>query len=139
MKEASGNIAQIAEVCASVPENFQVFSGDDAVTLAVIGLGGAGIVSVVSNEIPAEMAAMTHAALSNKWQTARMLFKKYLPLMQANFLESNPCPAKAVLAMMGHIEEVLRLPLVPVRKETRVKLEQVATELGLLQPHPVVR
>jgi 4-hydroxy-tetrahydrodipicolinate synthase len=136
VKEASGNIAQIAEVCASVPEHFSVFSGDDAVTLAVIGLGGVGIVSVVSNEIPAEMARMTRAALSNKWDTARVLFKKYLPLMQGNFLESNPSPAKAVLAMMGRIEEVLRLPLVPVRKDTRVKLEKIVAEIGLLQAHP---
>lgn len=139
VKEASGNIAQIAEVCASVPEDFLVFSGDDAVTLAVIGLGGAGIVSVVSNEIPVEMAAMTHAALATQWPTARQLFKKYLPLMQANFLESNPCPAKAILAMMGRIEEILRLPLVPVRNETRAKLEKVAAGVGLLQPHPSVR
>lgn len=139
VKEASGNIAQIADVCASVPGSFQVFSGDDAITLAVVALGGAGIVSVASNEIPAEISAMTHAALSNKWQTARMLFKKYLPLMQANFFESNPCPAKAILAMMGRIEEVLRLPLVPVRKETRAKLEKVVAELGLLQPHPAVQ
>jgi 4-hydroxy-tetrahydrodipicolinate synthase len=133
VKEASGNISQIAEVCASVPEDFLVFSGDDAITLAVIGLGGAGIVSVASNEIPAEMARMTRAALANKWDTARLLFKKYLPLMQANFLESNPSPAKAVLAMMGRMEETVRLPLVPVRTETRAKLEKIAAEVGLLQ------
>lgn len=133
VKEASGNIAQIAEVCASVPEDFLVFSGDDAVTLAVIGLGGVGIVSVASNEIPAEMTRMTRAALSNKWDTARLLFKKYLPLMQANFLESNPSPVKAVLSMMGRIEETLRLPLVPVRNDTRAKLEKIAAEVGLLQ------
>jgi len=101
VKEASGNISQIAEVCATVPEDFLVFSGDDAVTLAVIGLGGVGIISVVSNEIPAEMARLTQAALANEWDAARLLFRKYLPLMQANFIESNPGPAKAVLAMMG--------------------------------------
>jgi len=139
VKEASGNISQIAEVCASVPEGFLVFSGDDAITLAVIGLGGAGIVSVVSNEIPAEMARMTQAALSTKWDTARLIFRKYLPLMQANFIESNPGPAKAVLAMMGRIEEVYRLPLVPMKKETRAKLEKVATEVGLLQTQPASR
>jgi 4-hydroxy-tetrahydrodipicolinate synthase len=136
VKEASGNISQIAEVCATVPEDFLVFSGDDAVTLAVIGLGGVGIISVASNEIPAEMGAMTRAALSNKWDTARLLFRKYLPLMQANFIESNPGPAKAVLAMMGRIEEVYRLPLVPMKKENRLRLEKVAAELGLLQQHP---
>jgi 4-hydroxy-tetrahydrodipicolinate synthase len=136
VKEASGNISQIAEVCATVPEDFLVFSGDDAVTLAVIGLGGVGIISVVSNEIPAEMARLTQAALANKWDTARQLFRKYLPLMQANFIESNPGPAKAVLAMMGRVEEVYRLPLVPMKKENRARLEKVAAEVGLLQQHP---
>jgi len=136
VKEASGNIAQIAEVCASVPEDFLVFSGDDAITLAVIGLGGVGIVSVASNEIPAEMSRMTNAALANKWDEARLLFRKYVPLMQANFIESSPGPVKAVLAIMGRIEEVYRLPLVPVKKETRVKLEKIAAEIGLLQSRP---
>ena len=101
MKEASGNMTQIAEVLNSVPENFLVFSGDDAVTLPVIALGGVGIVSVASNEIPREMAEMTRAALNNDWNTARAIHRKYLPLMQANFIESNPLPVKAVLAMMG--------------------------------------
>jgi 4-hydroxy-tetrahydrodipicolinate synthase len=119
-----------------VPEDFLVFSGDDAVTLAVIGLGGVGIISVASNEIPAEMARLTQAALANKWDTARLLFRKYLPLMQANFIESNPGPAKAVLAMMGRIEEVYRLPLVPMKKENRARLEKVAAAVGLLQQHP---
>jgi 4-hydroxy-tetrahydrodipicolinate synthase len=135
VKEASGNISQIAEVCATMPEEFLVFSGDDAVTLAVIGLGGVGIVSVVSNEIPAEMTRMTQAALANEWDMARLIFRKYLPLMQANFIESNPGPAKAVLSMMGRIEEVYRLPIVPMRPENRMKLEKVVSELGLLQPH----
>ena len=137
VKEASGNISQIAEVCATLPEDFLVFSGDDSITLAVIGLGGVGIVSVVSNEIPAEMTRMTQAALANKWDMARSIFRKYLPLMQANFIESNPGPAKAVLSMMGRIEEVYRLPLVPMRPENRMKLEKVVSEVGLLQPHSV--
>ena len=137
VKEASGNISQIAEVCATLPEDFLVFSGDDSITLAVIGLGGVGIVSVVSNEIPAEMTRMTQAALANKWDVARSIFRKYLPLMQANFIESNPGPAKAVLSMMGRIEEVYRLPLVPMRPENRMKLEKVVSEVGLLQPHSV--
>lgn len=136
VKEASGNIAQIAEVCATVPDGFLVFSGDDAITLAVVGLGGAGIVSVCSNEIPAEMTRMTRAALSNKWDTAREIFRKYLPLMNANFIESNPGPVKAVLAMMGRIEENYRLPLVPMKKDTRAKLEKLVTELGLLEAQP---
>ena len=139
VKEASGNISQIAEVCASVPEDFLVFSGDDAITLAVIGLGGVGIVSVASNEIPAEMTRMTAAALSNKWDIARQVFRKYLPLMQANFIESSPGPVKAVLAMMGRMEEVYRLPLVPMKKETRARLEKVAIDVGLLQGQPAAR
>lgn len=136
VKEASGNIGQIAEVCATLPEDFLVFSGDDAITLAVIGLGGVGIVSVASNEIPAEMSRLTNAALAGKWDTARLLFRKYLPLMNANFIESNPGPAKAVLGMMGRIEEVYRLPLVPMKNENRAKLEKIAAEAGLLQPQP---
>src|SRR3989441_9516632 len=114
VKEASGNISQIAEVCNAVPENFLVFSGDDAVTLPVIALGGVGIISVASNEIPREMSEMTRAALNNDWDTARRIQRKYLLLMQANFMESNPLPVKAVLAMMGKIEEVYRLPLLPM-------------------------
>jgi len=136
VKEASGNIGQIAEVCALLPEDFLVFSGDDAITLAVIGLGGVGIISVISNEIPAEMTRMTNAALNGKWDTARLLFRKYLPLMQANFIESNPGPAKAVLSMMGRIEEFYRLPLVPMKKENRAKLEKIAADAGLLQTQP---
>ncbi len=134
VKEASGNIGQIAEVCAAVPPGFSVFSGDDAVTLPVISLGGAGIVSVASNEIPREMAEMTRAALANDWEKARALQNKFLPLMQANFLESNPGPVKAVLAMMGRIEENYRLPMVPVKKETKARLEKIASEAGILRP-----
>jgi 4-hydroxy-tetrahydrodipicolinate synthase len=133
VKEASGNISQIAEVFQHVPKDFLVFSGDDAITLPVIALGGVGIISVASNEIPAEMGALTRAALQNKWDTARTLQNKYLPLMQANFIESNPLPVKAVLAMMGRIEEVYRLPLVPMKKDTRARLEQIAIDAGLLQ------
>jgi len=132
VKEASGNMTQIAEICSTVPESFLVFSGDDAVTLPVIALGGVGIISVASNEIPREMAEMTRAALNNDWTTARSLQRKYLPLMQANFIESSPLPVKAVLAMMGRIEEVYRLPLLPMRRDTRSKLQKVATEVGLI-------
>ncbi|HVZ17810.1 MAG TPA: 4-hydroxy-tetrahydrodipicolinate synthase [Terriglobales bacterium] len=134
VKEASGSITQIAEVCSIVPEGFAVLSGDDAVTLPVISLGGVGIISVVSNEIPREMAEMTRAALANDWAKARSLQRKYLLLMQANFLESNPIPVKAVLAMMGRIEENYRLPMVPAKKETKAKLEKIAAEVGLLKP-----
>ena len=132
VKEASGNMAQIAEVCAAVPEHFLVFSGDDSVTLPVISLGGVGIISVASNEIPHEMASLTRAALNNDWTTARSIQKKYLALMQANFIESNPLPVKAVLAMMGRIEEVYRLPLLPMRRDTRSKLQKIASEAGLV-------
>ena len=132
VKEASGNMSQIADVCHAVPETFLVFSGDDALTLPVIALGGVGIISVASNEIPHEMSEMARAALNNDWSTARHLQRKYLPLMQANFIESNPLPVKAVLAMMGKIEEVYRLPLLPMRRDTRSKLQKIATEAGLM-------
>jgi 4-hydroxy-tetrahydrodipicolinate synthase len=132
VKEASGNMTQIAEVLNSVPESFLVLSGDDVVTLPVIALGGVGVISVASNEIPHEMAAMTRAALNNDWTAARTLHRKYLPLMQANFIESSPLPVKAVLAMMGKIEEVYRLPLLPMRRDTRSKLQKIATDAGLI-------
>jgi 4-hydroxy-tetrahydrodipicolinate synthase len=132
VKEASGNMTQIAEAINAVPETFLVFSGDDAVTLPVIALGGVGIVSVASNEIPHEMATLTRAALNNDWTTARSFHRKYLPLMQANFIESSPLPVKAVLAMMGKIEENYRLPLLPMRRDTRSKLQKIATEAGLI-------
>ena len=132
VKEASGNITQIAEVLNAVPAHFLVFSGDDGITLPVIALGGVGIISVASNEIPAEMAAMSRAALENDWTTARGIHRKYFALMQANFIESNPLPVKAVLAMLGRIEEVYRLPLLPMRRDTRSKLQKIATEVGLI-------
>jgi 4-hydroxy-tetrahydrodipicolinate synthase len=132
VKEASGNIGQIADVCNAVPEEFLVFSGDDAVTLPIIALGGVGIISVAGNEIPREMAELTRAALANQWDTARRNHRKYLALMQANFIESNPIPVKAVLAMMGRIEEAYRLPLCPMKKENRAKLEKIASDAGLL-------
>jgi 4-hydroxy-tetrahydrodipicolinate synthase len=134
VKEASGNLSQIADVCNAVPEDFLVFSGDDAVTLPVISLGGVGIISVASNEIPREMAELTRAALAGDWTTARKIHRKFLPLMQANFLESNPMPVKCVLAMMGRMEENFRLPMLPVKPETKAKLEKIAKEVGLLQP-----
>jgi len=132
VKEASGNMSQIADVLNSVPGSFLVFSGDDALTLPVIALGGVGIISVASNEIPREMSEMTRAALNNDWNTARTIHRKYLPLMQANFIESNPLPVKAVLAMMGKLEEVYRLPLLPMRRDTRSKLQKVAADAGLI-------
>jgi 4-hydroxy-tetrahydrodipicolinate synthase len=132
VKEASGNMTQVAEAIASVPETFLVFSGDDAITLPVIALGGVGVISVASNECPHEMASLTRSALDNDWTTARRLQRRYLPLMQANFIESSPLPVKAALAMMGRIEEVYRLPLVPMRRDTRSKLQKIVTEVGLV-------
>jgi 4-hydroxy-tetrahydrodipicolinate synthase len=132
IKEASGNMTQVAEAINMVPETFLVFSGDDSLTLPVIALGGVGVVSVASNEIPHEMATMTRAALSNDWTTARTIHRKYLPLMQANFIESSPLPVKAVLAMMGKIEESYRLPLLPMRRDTRSKLQKIVMEVGLI-------
>ncbi len=132
VKEASGNLAQVAEICHLVPEHFSVLSGDDALTLPLIAIGGVGLISVASNEIPAEMTQLTQAALNSDWPTARQLNKKYFPLMQANFIEANPMPVKAVLAMMGRIEEAYRLPMLPMRRDTRSKLQKVATEAGLI-------
>jgi 4-hydroxy-tetrahydrodipicolinate synthase len=132
VKEASGNMTQIAEVLNVVPKTFLVFSGDDAMTLPVISLGGVGVISVASNEIPREMAEMTRAALNNDWSAARTLHRKYLPLMQGNFIESSPLPVKAVLAMMGKIEEVYRLPLLPMRRDTRSKLQKIVADAALI-------
>jgi 4-hydroxy-tetrahydrodipicolinate synthase len=132
VKDATGSITEMAEVCNSLPETFLVFSGDDAITLPLISLGGVGIISVASNEIPREMAELTRAALNNDWTTARGIQRKYLPLMMANFIESNPLPVKAVLAMMGRIEEVYRLPLLPMRRDTRSRLQKIAAEAGLV-------
>ncbi len=132
VKEASGNLTQIAEVCNAARADFSVLSGDDALTLPIIAVGGVGLISVASNEIPHEMAKMIWAALANDWTTARQLLRKYLPLMQANFIESSPMPVKAVLAMMGRIEEAYRLPMVPVRRDTRSKLQKIAIDAGLI-------
>jgi 4-hydroxy-tetrahydrodipicolinate synthase len=132
VKDATGSITEMAEVLNAVPEHFLVFSGDDAITLPLMALGGVGIISVVSNEIPREMSDLTRAALNNDWATARAIHRKYLPLMQANFIESNPLPVKAVLAMMGRIEEVYRLPLLPMRRDTRSRLQKIAAEAGLV-------
>ena len=125
-------MSQIADVFNAVPEGFLVFSGDDAITLPVISLGGVGIISVASNEIPKQMAEMTRAALAGDWTTARKVHRKYLPLMQANFLESNPMPAKCILALMGKVEENYRLPMLRVKPETKAKLEKIAKDAGLI-------
>jgi 4-hydroxy-tetrahydrodipicolinate synthase len=133
VKEASGNLAQIMEICHHVPENFAVLSGDDALTLPIISIGGIGLISVASNEAPKELTDMVRAAMTDDWTTARSLHNRLLHLMNANFLESNPGPVKAVLAMMGRIEEVYRLPMVPMQPANRAKLERIATKAGILK------
>lgn len=137
VKEASGDLSQIAEIAARVPSNFKIFSGDDSVTLPVIALGGAGLISVVSNEAPARMAALTRAGLENNWDEARRLNRELFALMKANFMESSPGPVKAALAMMGKIKEVYRLPMVPVKSETRETLRAILTELKLIESKSV--
>lgn len=133
VKEASGNLSQIMEILRARPANFRVLSGDDAMTLALIAVGADGLVSVASNESPDLMSRMVNAALKGEWDEARELHYKLLPLMDANFIESSPAPAKAALAMMGLVEENLRLPLVPVEEATRARLREVLDELGLLK------
>jgi 4-hydroxy-tetrahydrodipicolinate synthase len=136
VKESSSNLAQITELITLAPRDFRIYSGDDNMTLGVIGAGGAGLVSVASNEIPGEMAHMVRAALANDWPTARRLNRKYYRLMLANFWETSPGPVKAVLAMMGKLREEYRLPIVPVSSGTRARLERLAGELGLLVHGP---
>ncbi|MGH9665469.1 MAG: 4-hydroxy-tetrahydrodipicolinate synthase, partial [Bryobacteraceae bacterium] len=132
VKEASGNIGQMANVIQQVPERFTVLSGDDAITLPLIALGGKGIISVASNEIPAEMTQLAQAALANDFEGARALQRRYLPLMEVNFVESNPIPVKAAMAMMGLLEPVWRLPMVPPSPASRQRIENVLGGLGLL-------
>lgn len=132
VKEASGNIAQMASILNQVPDGFTVLSGDDAVTLPLIALGGRGLISVASNEIPAEMTRLVRLCLDNDFPAARELQRRYLPLMEVNFIESNPIPVKAAMALMGLLEPVWRLPLAPPKPENLAKIENVLQSLGLL-------
>jgi 4-hydroxy-tetrahydrodipicolinate synthase len=132
IKESSGNLQQIAELIYSLPKNFTLLAGDDLMALPVIGLGGMGLISVASNEIPQEMARLVSAALDGDWATARSLNRRYFPLLTANFWESSPGPVKCVMAMMGRLQENYRLPIVPVTPATRAKLKMLVEELGLL-------
>ncbi|HEV2324603.1 MAG TPA: 4-hydroxy-tetrahydrodipicolinate synthase [Terracidiphilus sp.] len=136
IKEASGKIPQIAELAHSVPRGFKIFSGDDNLALAAIGVGAHGLISVVSNEVPVEVARMVRAALRNEWAQAREIERKYWQLFEANFWESNPGPVKTVLNLMGKCSDQLRLPLVPPTASTRARLEKLAGELGLLKQVP---
>lgn len=133
VKEASGNFSQIMEILRGRPEGFRVLSGDDAITLPMIALGGDGLISVASNEAPTLMSEMVDAALTGEWNKARELHYRLLPLMEVNFIETSPGPVKAALALMGMVAENLRLPLVPVSEETRQRVRAVIGELGLLR------
>jgi 4-hydroxy-tetrahydrodipicolinate synthase len=133
IKESSGNIVQITELTTTAPRGFKVFAGDDSIALPVLALGGAGLVSVASNVIPAEMAAMVRAAMDGDWATARSVNQRYFRLMLAHFWEASPAPVKAVLKMIGRGDDVLRLPMVPVSDATRKRLEALIVELGLLE------
>lgn len=134
IKESSGNLQQITELIHMVPKRFRVLSGDDNLALPILSVGGAGLVSVAANAFPVEMVRMISAALENDWTRARQIYRKYYKLILANFSEPNPQPIKCVLSMMGRIEEVYRLPLMPVESATKNKLESLASELGLLAP-----
>ena len=132
VKEASGNLAQIMEILRERPDGFSVLSGDDAVTLPLIALGAEGIVSVASNEVPDLMSQMTNLALDGKWDEARALHYRLLPLMEINFIESSPGPVKAAMAIMGLLDENFRLPLVPIQEKSRARVREVLGELGVL-------
>ena len=132
VKEASGNIMQMCEICRVVPKEFIVLSGDDAVTLPLMAIGGRGVVSVASNEMPGEMVRMVEAAERGDFSSARAVHVRILPLMQANFIEANPGPVKAAMALMGLIEETYRLPICPLRPESKQKIAEVLKAVGLL-------
>ena len=131
VKEASGNVAQMAQVIQHVPPDFAMLSGDDSITIPVIALGGKGIISVVSNEIPGPMTQLAQAALRGDFAAAREIQRKYLPLMEVNFIESNPIPVKAAMAAMGLLEPVWRLPLVPPQPANQKRIEMVLEAAGL--------
>lgn len=132
VKEASGNIGQMAAVVHNVPSSFAVLSGDDAITIPLIALGGRGLISVASNEIPKQMTQLTQLAMANDFEGARKLQREYLPLMEVNFVESNPGPVKAAMAMMGLLEPVWRLPMVEPTAINQSRIEKVLASLSLL-------
>ena len=133
VKEASGNVSQMCEVCRAVPADFIVLSGDDALTLPLMAVGGHGIVSVASNEIPADMVRMVEAAERNDFAAARAIHARIMPLLSVNFIESNPQPVKAAMAAMGLVEDIYRLPMVSPKAESKEKIHTVLKELGLLK------
>lgn len=133
VKEASGNIVQMASILNAVPDSFSVLSGDDAIALPLIALGGRGLISVASNEIPAEMTQLVRLCLSGDFAPARKLFRRYQSLIEINFVETNPIPVKAAMALMGLLEPVFRLPLVPPSAANLDKIRGVLDSLGLAQ------
>ena len=133
IKEASGSISQITQVIQQAPQGFLVLSGDDSLTLPVVAMGGRGIVSVVSNEIPAEMTRLAQLCLAGDFAGARALQRKYQPLMEINFVETSPGPVKAAMAEMGLLEPVWRLPLVAPKSENLAKIRAVLESLALLE------
>ncbi len=137
IKEASGKLPQIAELVHTLPRGFKIFSGDDNLGLAAIGIGAHGLISVASNEAPREVSSMIRAALNNNWTEARELERRFSRLFEANFWESNPGPVKTVLELMGRCTDHVRLPLVSPTAATRVRLERLAGELGLLKHAPM--
>jgi 4-hydroxy-tetrahydrodipicolinate synthase len=131
IKEASGDLAQVMQILRGRPERFAVLSGDDWLTLAIVAAGGDGLVSVASNEMPGPMRALVHLMLAGDVEKARDWHYRLLPLMDANFLETNPAPVKAALALTGRIRNVLRLPLVPVTEKTRTAMAATLKDLGV--------
>ena len=131
LKEASGKLEQICEICRIVPEEFCVLSGDDAFTLAVIALGGTGVISVVANELPDQMSELVSLANAGQFDNARSIHKRLLPLMQVNFVESNPIPVKAAMAALGLIEETYRLPMVPPSEKSRGRITAILKAMKL--------
>jgi 4-hydroxy-tetrahydrodipicolinate synthase len=139
IKEASGDISQVASMLGHLPEAFLVLSGDDALALPIIALGGRGLISVVSNEIPAEMTQLVRYCLEDNFERARYLQQRFLPLMEVNFIETSPIPVKAAMAAMGLLEPVWRLPLCPPRPENEEKIRGVLECLGLVGERHVAR
>jgi 4-hydroxy-tetrahydrodipicolinate synthase len=130
VKEASGNISQMAEVIHRLPERFTVLSGDDAITLPLIALGGRGIISVVSNEIPHIMTELAQLANRGDFAAARAIQRRYFALMQVNFIEANPGPVKWAMYRMGLLEPAYRLPMVPPSEASQAKIERVLESVG---------
>jgi 4-hydroxy-tetrahydrodipicolinate synthase len=133
VKEASGNIQQMVEICRAVPPGFLVLSGDDAVTVPLMAIGGRGVISVASNIIPAEMSKMVDSAERGDYAAARQMHHRLVPLMLGNFVESNPGPVKFAMASMGLCEEAYRLPMVPPRPASQEKIIAFLKELDVLK------